>query len=217
MLHSPEKRVDSLYHLTHVRNLSSVLRHGIFSHDEAYRQGRIKKDVSDIGVQVLRDQKYDPIYHRPLHSYASLYFVPINPMLNQLLVFHQDIVILRIVPFVLFRKGALFTDGNAAANDTQFYSSPKELTRLRWDVLRAPDWNTFQDGKRIRCAEVLVYPRVPSSEIMSVYCSSLDQYTRVCRTLGPRISPLPITIRPGLFTLPPTGGNHAAPYRHHRL
>ncbi|MHB9134196.1 MAG: DarT ssDNA thymidine ADP-ribosyltransferase family protein [Armatimonadota bacterium] len=217
VLYYPEKNIDSLFYLTPLANLSSILCHGILSPKDAGRQGLVQGAIFDEDKRVLRSQKCDPVYHRQLQSYASLFFTPANPIASQLHTRYQDVVILQVAPSAIFRSDALFTDGDAATDATRFFSTRLDLVRLRWDVLRAPDWRTFTDGARISCAEVLVYPRVLPGEIEAVCCSSSNHYTQVCHVLGSLTTLRSIVIRPELFELPPTGGHHAAPYRHHRL
>lgn len=66
----------------------------------------------------------------------------------------------------------IFTDGNAASKATNFYSKINDVNNLPWDVLHSDYWNEFQDGKRKRCAEVLLYPKIDPAYIKSVHCYS---------------------------------------------
>jgi len=43
---------------------------------------------------------------------------------------------------------------------------------LPWDVLNASSWSDKLGGKRKRCAEVLVYPKVPKEYIKRIHCYS---------------------------------------------
>ena len=63
----------------------------------------------------------------------------------------------------------LFSDGNAASKKTQFYDSLNDLDKIPWDVLNGKYWGDFPDGKRKRCAEVLVYPRIDPQFITSIH------------------------------------------------
>ena len=190
---------EFLFHLTHVDNPPSILQHGILSHNTAYRRGIIKRDVSSNPVQAIREGKLDSVYDRPLHDYASLYFMPKNPMLKQLQVFHQDVAILGITPDVMFQRGTVFTDGNAACTDTRFFKKPSSLSRRRWDIIRSNDWDSYDDGKRIKCAEVLVYPSVSARDIAAIFCQTHLQMSRVLANIGQKHVSLPVFVRSDLF------------------
>ena len=74
------KGVHSLWHMTHEKNLNSILERGILSHDRVRELGCLREDISLESVQNQR-KKIDPHYNLPLHSYIPLYINPRNPML----------------------------------------------------------------------------------------------------------------------------------------
>ena len=84
----------------------------------------------------------------------------------------EDIVILGLDPNLLFEPNILITDGNAAARETSFYKRPNALNRLPWDSIRARSWHNIEDGRRIKCAEVLFYDKIMPSKIQFVFCYS---------------------------------------------
>lgn len=59
--------IKYLYHMTYIDNLASIIENGLLSHNEAYKQGLIKADISDPNVQDIRVDAVDPFYNRPLH------------------------------------------------------------------------------------------------------------------------------------------------------
>jgi hypothetical protein len=164
--------IDYLYHMTHINNLASIIENSLLSHNEAYRQGLIETDISDPNVQDIRANSVDPFYNRPLHEYVPLYFSPRNPMLYKRQEIQEDIVILGLDPRLLFEPDILFTDGNAAASGTTFYRATQMLDQLPWSSIRARNWTDIDDGRRIKCAEVLIYQRIEPSRIQMVFCSS---------------------------------------------
>lgn len=62
------------------------------------------------------------------------------------------------------------TDGNAASSATQFYFGVEHFDKLPWDVLRADYWNDFSEGKRKRCAELLINPSIAARHIRRIHC-----------------------------------------------
>ncbi|ERT04841.1 hypothetical protein M595_5204 [Lyngbya aestuarii BL J] len=156
--------------MTHINNLASIIRNGLLSHNEAYRRGLIQVDISEPDVQDRRaDRTVDNIL---LHEYVPLYFSPRNPMLYKRIQYQDDIVILGIDPQLLLEANVIFSDGNAAARETRFYRGVQMLNQLPWNVIWAKYWNDSEDGKRIKCAEILVYPTVAPNKIKAIFCRS---------------------------------------------
>lgn len=165
-----EYGIDYLYHMTYINNLASIVKHGLLSHNEAYRRGLIEVDISDPDVQDRRSNRM--IGNVSLHEYVPLYFSPRNPMLYRRNQYQDDIIILGLDAKLLFEKNVIFSDGNAASRETQFFRGAKMLNRLSWDIIWSQYWTDFEDGKRIKCAEILVYPAIQPSRIKVVFCRS---------------------------------------------
>lgn len=130
-----EYGIEYLYHMTYINNLDSIIRNGLLSHNEAYRRGLIKADISHPDVQDRRaNLRVDNI---PLHEYVPLYFSPRNPMLYKRREIQEDIVILGIDPYLILEPNVIFSDGNAAAAETRFYRGIQMLDNLSWEVIWA--------------------------------------------------------------------------------
>ena len=166
--------IDYLYHMTSIHNLESILRLGLLSHNESHRRKLIARDVSDSEVQDIRSQIF--VLNIPLQDYVCLYFSPRNPMLYRLYCdnIQNEIIILGIAPCVLLNQSTVFTDGNAAVRGrTSFYTNVHDLELLPWEIIKDDYWTNHPDGKRIKCAEVLVYPLIESRYIMKVFSEPL--------------------------------------------
>jgi len=169
--------VTSVWHMTHIDNIESILNKGILSNTQAFKN--IKPvDISDHSVQKRRG-KTDPIYGRELHDYVPTYFNIKNPMLSAKRNIENKICLIEISLSILSETNFIFTDGNAASKDTNFYYLMNDLQRLPWNVLTAKYWNDFEDGKRERCAEVLVYPIIPPEYIKKIHCNSWEILKRM--------------------------------------
>jgi len=167
------KGVTSFWHITHQRNVNSILKDGILSHRSAHATHQVA-DISNASVQTHRT-KLEPVYNRSLHDYAPLYVNVRNPMLYVRKDFNDEICLLEISLEVLRaseERGIVIADGNAASGDTGFSGKLEDLRALPWDVLCADYWTDFADGKRKRCVEVLVYPAVLPAQILAVHCCS---------------------------------------------
>ena len=72
--------INSLWHMTHIRNVPSIMRNGLLAHQSPKLQLMNLVDISDPDVQRWRT-KVDPHFSRSLHEYVPLYINPRNPML----------------------------------------------------------------------------------------------------------------------------------------
>lgn len=97
----------------------------------------------------------------------------------------RRLAVLYVDSSVLVMPGVVFTDGNAASSQTAFYTSPDDLRRLDWTCLKARYWPAFLDGKRKRCAEVLVPDEVPIKLINRVVVHNDWARERIGPTLWP--------------------------------
>jgi len=180
------------YHITHHQNLSGILEHGILSRSDAHSRRLTNTDISDPAVQNRRDRR-EPIFHRSIQDYAPLYINPKNPMLSRRRNIQDELVILKVSPDVLKRPEVLFTDGNAASSKTSF-GLDWSVVEPSQPVLQAKYWIDFQDGRRKRCAELLVHPLVEPHHIVGAICRGLplaSQLRKLC--------PFPITVDASIF------------------
>lgn len=161
---------NELYYITHIDNVSSIVSRGIMSKTLLARQNLSPTDISDPDVQRWRDLA-EPVFGRAIHDYVPLYFNPLNAMLYKRRELRDSLVICVIPIRRLLDKQHVFTDGNAASGSTSF-SSDFEIVRTSDSVLKARSWSDLPDGRRRRCAEMLVYERVPSNAIEMLYCNS---------------------------------------------
>jgi hypothetical protein len=166
--------INSLWHISHRDNLSSILENGILSHNMAHNIGQKRiVDISDSSVQRWR-KRSEPCYGRPIHDYVPLYMKCRNPMLFRLKDRNESLCLIEVSLSVLKNSEILFTDGNAASAKTSFYSTADELRYLSWDILNSEYWSEFEDGKRIMCSELLIYSKIEPSHIKRICCYSDD-------------------------------------------
>ena len=171
--------ITYLYHMTHKNNLENILRNGLLSHTKAHA-GLNQVDIADDQVNTRRERK-ETIYNRSIHDYVPLYFNPKNPMLFRRRNIQNDILIFAIDRNLILNPNSIFTDGNAASQGTRFFNSTGQLRQLNWQCINGEFWNEFSDGKRIKCAEVLVFPKIDVASIKRIYCKSSLVQTSVSR------------------------------------
>lgn len=182
--------------MTDIHNLTSILTYGLLSHNEAHQLDLVATDISNQSVQYRRGCRQ--IGDIPLHSYVCLYFSPRNPMLYVRREHQDEIVFIGVNPNVLLLENTIFSDGNAASESTSFYRGTPLLDELPWDIINAAYWKNHQDGKRIKCAEILVHPKVDVQYLIKIFCISVYQAEFV-RRLIPAQFKIPVEVNTALY------------------
>lgn len=166
-----------IYHITHINNLSSILRSGGLIAKSKQKLQEIS--YTDIAHQNIQDRR--AITRVPcgvggrLHDYIPFYFAPRSPMLYSIyrgnvesyaegqapvlhLVSEAELVEASEIPFV-------FTDDHAIMTYSDFFDNLELLTeKIDWDLMEFKYWyNTSDDPdrKRRRQAEFLIYEFCP--------------------------------------------------------
>lgn len=167
--------IEYLYHITHVNNLQSILKHDLQAHDNSYK----KVDISDCDVNSRRSRK-EPIYHKSIHSYVPFYFNPKNNMLSRRRDIQKDIVILVFKKGLLLKQGTIFTDSNASTDRAKFYNNLKDLNKLNFQCIYTNGYYSgYADGANKRMAEVLVPCKVKSNSIEAIICNNSNTKNKV--------------------------------------
>lgn len=166
-----EYGIEYIYHMTHYKNLESILKNGLLSHNN-----ELTKEHIDNAEVNNRRNKIEPIYNKNLHTYVPFYFNPRNPMLFVNKEIQEDIVILAFNRNILLKEKTIFTDGNAAVERTRFFKNLDDLKQLNWNCINSIYWNDFEDGKREVMAEVLVPNKVNIKYLNKIYC--FDEATK---------------------------------------
>ena len=185
-------KINYLYHITHADNLFHILKHGLLCHTRAHESYLVLKDIADENVIEIRKWKRDTIAYRLITAYVPLFFTPKTPMLYRRIEMQDQIAILCLDSNLLFRKGVLFTDGNAANSETRFFDNIEFIDELDWDCIRASYWHEFEDGRRKRAAKVLVPNSIPFSDIQRIVLrtkeveQSLHSKLRIKTEVDPR-------------------------------
>jgi len=201
-----KKQITGFYYITHINNIISILKNGIFSHEQI-----IKRDIQYTRIydaQIVSNRGNKQINGgKNLWNFANVYFQPRNPMLYR--VIHEkdvnEIAVICINPDIINRPDIYITNGNAANNITEIYPSGAITSKLTSEILRNTfnvEWWTEEDGsKRTIMAECLIPDVIPAEEINSIYvanakninldiCQEIDEYN------------IPIIAEPNMFFLP---------------
>ena len=206
-----KKRIDSLYYITHIENVPSILKRGILSHTMVESENIKRVAVYDKQIVVNRKEKFTPD-NKSLWDYANFYFQPRNPMLYRVINESKNngIVVLSIKPSILDINGAFITTGNAASLNSDFLaaSTYKDATIIS-EIIKGIDieWWKDEDGtKRKIMAECLVPNLVSPDLIQTIYVSSENAAKKLNQLIDSseykNIAKPTASIEPTMFFLP---------------
>ena len=172
---TPLLLVDRLYYICPLKNIPSISEHGILSWNEIEKHAIAHADISLQEAQARRARP-EPVFERSVHDYVPLYINPRNPMLYLRKDLREYLAIIHVSLNAITGKDHIFTDGNAASKHTSF-SRSSSVIESAIEALFAEWWPNVLDGKRRRCAEVLVYMNVPSYLVIGATCYSENALT----------------------------------------
>jgi hypothetical protein len=174
------EELTELHFITPIRNVPSIIEHGILSNVRAARLPH--QSVAMQEVQDLRSKVVVPGAGRRLHEYANLYICGRNPMLYKRR--HEEICVLGVSADVLDLPGVIITDQNAAGSYVSFRPAPHGLRHVSRDLTFAEDWRDqdriqYWRKKAAKCAEVLVPDRVDPGYLLHAHVASEEMKARV--------------------------------------
>jgi hypothetical protein len=208
-----------LWHLTHVRNLPSIIASGaLFPFSGADAAPTV--DIARADIRQQRSLTPVPAFgDRRITDFVPFYLGPRPPMLLTIAQNArlrpardtdrrpgypggQDSLVYLITTLGAVTESGLdwcLYDGHATDPFTRCLTGPAATSGIDWRVLAAPDVaNSLADGdrKRRRSAEALVGPRLPASLILEIVART-DETASSAATAAP--SPVPVTVNPDLY------------------
>ena len=162
-----------LYHMTHISNLKGIFKDGLMSHNLV----RAYVDISNNDVNNRRSRNDNP-HKINLHQYVPLYFNPRNAMLftcqKQ---FGEDVVILEIRNEEISNDYTLFSEGNAARQDSKITTNKLDLANFKWEAINSLVWSDNYSGvnvklKSLMMSECLILNRLNPQHILRIFCSN---------------------------------------------
>lgn len=159
-----------VFHLTHMKNIPSILKNGILNKKNCSLK-RIKLiDVSHENIQDVRATIVIPDTDYTLHDCVPMFFGARPPMLYAVLGkgFNQEDMVYALVSWdIIGNPDVWFTDGNARSDGTTFYQSKADLCKIDFDAAAAIFWhNMGNDYRRKKQAEVLKLGRVDLDDVL---------------------------------------------------
>ena len=144
--------VQSLYYITHVDNIPSMLEKGIFSHERIESEKISFTPIYDEGIVSNRHKIIVPD-GRNLWHFANVFFEPRNPMLYR--VVHEksedNIAVLALHSELLERHDVYVTTGNAAHSLSDILypaQAKKQLPEIIKNSVNLEWWHDEDGSKR---------------------------------------------------------------------
>lgn len=202
------EEIKELHYICLIKNLKSILEHGILCHNSACKIDNIDMSFADSKVQERRRKKLLP-NGRALHEYVNLYFDARTPTLfkridprGESLV--NELCVCQVDPAVLDRREVWVTDMNAAASIACFYTVFEGLPKLDKKLVYARSWKSddareYDRRKKMRCAEVLVPDKVTSQLIIGVKGGSSMALESIGITMNEVNRNIPVLLDKDLF------------------
>ncbi len=198
------RSIKSLYYITHIDNVRSILERGILSHSSMLKENITFKAIYDSQIVSHRQNRYAPD-GTSLWDFANLYFQPRNPMLYRVVQEKDkdDVVILGIEPSVLDLPGTCVSTGNAASYQTDILESEEGLRLVKgmWEVIDNQWWREENGSKRKIMAECLVPDRITPEHILTIFTANTRTADRVREVLLPD-SHVSVVQEPNMFFQP---------------
>lgn len=199
----PKNPIKSLYYITHIDNIPSMIQHGILSHGSMESRKIDCTPIYDTGIVSNRKEKTTPS-GTSLWEYANLYFQPRNPMMYR--VIHEktasELAVVAINPKVLEMPDIYLTDGNAAHGNSLFYPVQEGLRVLKKQqkFLDAEYWNDWDGSKRKIMAECLIPQAIAPNFIHSVFIGTIKNRDKLEQQLLRH--QIPVIVEPRMFFRP---------------
>lgn len=152
------------YHFCHIKNLPSVLEHGLLSCNEQAARGIDHHSIAALEIQKRRSEMKVPCGPEGVvHDYVPFYLCKRSSMLLAVVqaknVDQQMLMYFAVPITVVEQHDVVFT--SASANTVEpptFYADPEDLIKLDWDAIDDLKWNMgSEQRKQARMAEVLVH------------------------------------------------------------
>ncbi len=192
------------HYICSIRNLSSILEHGLLCHNKINELGIQHTDLSNRKVREKR-KFVRPNMHksagedtRNLHDYVNLYINAINRTLYKNYKADKEICILRINPKIRNKRSCIVADRNAATHHAKFeeaknFTFGKDFSHILHHNESFMDEHKLKAiygikieqrlANQIRQAELLYPSKISSKHIIGIYVPNHDVKKKVIKIL----------------------------------
>ena len=179
-----------VFHITHTKNIPSILKQGIHSLNAMGGNNLVYQSIAHENIQARR--KNIPITCGAggmLHDYVPLYFGARSPMLCAVRykLDQREIVHVGVTWDVLKMPTTVFTDGNAATWGTEQFRGIDNLKSVDLEAAAKWYWAGDDEIRRKKSAEVLVHRQITASQIVAFFVINdqvKDQLNQMVKAQG---------------------------------
>lgn len=196
-------RWRSVYHFLTIKNLQSVLQHGLLAKHELKRRNISYRSIAYDTIQLRRSNM--PVPCGPggvVHDYVPFYFCRRSPMLHAVVkqgfAEQHNIIYLRFPIKIMERYRWVFTNASANTKVTpQFFDQLDDLDAIDWKAVEKRRWKSEYDTpgqipvRQAKQAELLVHQFVDLSEIAEIVVWNEDVKQQVCHMYTQTKLPIP--------------------------
>jgi len=175
-----------LYYFAHKDNFENILKFGILNKKEIKERKLKYTSFALEEVQDIRSETKIPksglggrIDNHDVHDFVPLYFTSKTPTLYAVKEDQENFFFLKINSRRIITDERIdfsFCNGNAASSKTNYYSNLSKLNRIDWKIIHSKYWNEFEDGKRKRNSEFLIYGSVDLKYVDEILLNSNRYY-----------------------------------------
>ena len=196
--------ITEFYYLAPIQNLGGLAMYGILPKNEVEKRKLPAQSFAEETVQHLRRLRQLELSNGTrctIHDLVPVYLVPKTPTLSVRREQQENLFFIVIASDVVCDDNVefAFTDGNAASQGTRIFRSLYKLKSIPWDVLKSDYWTDFEDGKRMRNAEFLIYPRIEPAFFKRIVVVSEAARTGCVSQLSSVRVPIDVEVNPGFF------------------
>lgn len=145
-----------------IKNVESILKLGLLSHNKIKSQSISHTDISDNRVNEMRSKPNMYLGNKPAHDFVNLHLNPQNPIIYHFVANSggkENLVFFKINPHILVQKNGYFSKGNVAKSFQNQHVSGisnkiEEFEKLNWEIIRMP--NPKNNNYEERKGEVLI-------------------------------------------------------------
>ncbi len=187
------QKIFSVFYITPITNLLSILKHGILSHNEL-EKSNIQYEAEYNKAIMKKRQSKRLEYGKNLFHWCNAYFKKKTPMYYRVKQSHSVVVL--EIQLELNQPGIYVTDKNAAVTqeDVKFYDCQyikKETIEEIQEIAqtadtRIVDSSGWRDEKAnpVVQAECLIKDKIPPQNIQSVHAQNYKKFRNLLDSLG---------------------------------
>lgn len=191
------------FYIAHKKNLKSILKEGILSHNKAKEANLLENEISN--SEVMERRKLKKVNNVPLWDYANVYWRVTNAMLFTVIkkIGAENVVILGIDKDILEIPETFVTDKNAACLDALEYPATEYYKVLK-KIIKPLSYEYWTEGenKQEVMAEVLVRNKILPAYIRKIFVPNKEMAKEIKEKCEINEKNFPIVVFPERFFQP---------------